>query len=46
MKHDDRPAALFSRDEGRIPSWSRDGTLRLGDAATGAQIGPAMKHDA
>jgi WD40 repeat protein len=30
---------------GRILSWSRDNTLRLWDAATGQQIGPAMKHD-
>ena len=37
--------ALFSRDESRILSWSSDRTLRLWDAATGAQIGPAMKHD-
>ena len=37
--------ALFSRDESRILSWSRDKTLRLWDAATGAPIGPAMKHD-
>jgi WD40 repeat protein len=34
-----------SADEGRILSWSGDGTLRLWDAATGAQIGPPMKHD-
>ena len=37
--------ALFSRDESRILSWSEDETLRLWDAATGAQIGPAMKHE-
>ena len=37
--------ALFSRDESRILSWSTDKTLRLWDAATGAQIGPAMRHD-
>ena len=37
--------ALLSRDESRILSWSDDKTLRLWDAATGQQIGPAMKHD-
>jgi hypothetical protein len=29
----------------RILSWARDNTLRLWDVATGAQIGPPMKHD-
>jgi hypothetical protein len=33
------------QDERRILSWSNDRTLRLGDAATGQQLGPAMKHD-
>ena len=46
MEHDGWVGALFSRDEGRILSWSGDGTLRLWDAATGAQIGPAREHDA
>ena len=46
MKHEGSVnGALFSRDESRILSWSGDKTLRLWDAATGAQIGPAMKHD-
>ena len=29
----------------RILSWSHDKTLRLWDAATGAPIGPAMRHE-
>jgi hypothetical protein len=37
--------ALLSNDEIRILSWSSDGTLRWGNAATGQQIGPSMKHD-
>ncbi|XNO40718.1 trypsin-like peptidase domain-containing protein (plasmid) [Sinorhizobium meliloti] len=37
--------ALFSKDETRILSWSRDNTLRLWDAATAQQIGPPMRHD-
>jgi hypothetical protein len=37
--------ALFSRDEARILTWSTDGTARLWNAATGAQMGPALKHD-
>ena len=37
--------AVFDKDERRILSWSSDNTLRLWDAATGKQIGPAMKHD-
>ena len=37
--------AAFDKDERRILSWSDDKTLRLWDAATGQQIGPAMKHD-
>jgi isoleucyl-tRNA synthetase len=40
------PSARLTKDETRILSWSFDGTLRLWDAATGAPIGPAMKHDA
>jgi WD40 repeat protein len=38
-------SALLTQDERRILSWSADGTLRLWDAATGQQIGPAMKHE-
>jgi WD40 repeat protein len=46
MKHDDTVnGALLMKDERRILSWSADDTLRLWDAATGQQIGPAMKHD-
>ena len=37
--------AALTRDERRILSWSFDRTLRLWDAATGQQIGPAMRHD-
>ena len=37
--------AAFSTDQHRILTWSADGTARLWDAATGAQIGPALKHD-
>jgi hypothetical protein len=44
MKHDGVVAgALLTKVERRILSWSGD--LRLGDVATGQQIGPAMKHD-
>jgi hypothetical protein len=41
----DRPRQVLTRDEGRILSWSADNTLRLWDAATGQQIGPAMRHE-
>jgi hypothetical protein len=37
--------AVFSKDESRILTWSRDGTARLWNAATGTQIGPPLKHD-
>jgi WD40 repeat protein len=47
MKHEGAiHGAIFSKDEIRILSWSEDNTLRLWDAATSQQIGPAMKHDA
>jgi len=36
--------AAFDKDQQRILSWSEDNTLRLWDAATGKQIGPAMTH--
>lgn len=36
--------ALFSADETRILSWSRDGTLKLWDVATGEQVGLTMTH--
>jgi hypothetical protein len=34
--------AVFSKDEARILTWSHDGTARLWNAATGAQVGPAL----
>ncbi|MEQ9504833.1 MAG: TIR domain-containing protein, partial [Hyphomonas sp.] len=37
--------AAFSKDESRILTWSADKTARLWDAATGAQIGPALQHE-
>ena len=37
--------AVFDKAEARILSWSNDKTVRLWDAATGAPIGAAMKHD-
>jgi WD40 repeat protein len=56
LKHDDEEGdeegdeesvlgAVFSKDETRILTWSADDTARLWDAATGGQIGPALKHD-
>jgi WD40 repeat protein len=49
MKHDGGVAgALLTKDGSRILSWSggrSGGSLSLWDAATGQQIGPAMKHD-
>ena len=42
---DGRAGASYSWNERRILSWSNGNTLRLWDAATGQQIGPAMKHD-
>src|SRR5258708_22646819 len=38
-------AALLSRDESRLLSWSGDKTVRLWEVATGRQIGPAMTHE-
>ncbi|MBR1255187.1 TIR domain-containing protein [Bradyrhizobium sp. AUGA SZCCT0240] len=44
MKHEGPVyGALFSQNDQRILSWSTD-TLRLWDANTGTQIGPAMAH--
>ena len=37
--------ATFDQAEGRILSWSLDGTVRLWDAATGQPRGAPMKHD-
>jgi WD40 repeat protein len=37
--------AVLSRSERRILSWSKDGTIRLWDAATGQPIGALMKHE-
>jgi WD40 repeat protein len=46
MKHDGSVSgALFTRDGGRILSWSEDKSLRLWDAATGAPVREPMKHD-
>jgi WD40 repeat protein len=36
---------LLTKDERRILSWARDGTMRLWDTATGQRIGPTMKHE-
>jgi hypothetical protein len=38
--------AALTNDEGRILSWSQDGTLRMWDVRTGQQIGPTMQHEA
>jgi hypothetical protein len=35
---------VFSKDEGRILTWSEDGTARLWNAASGMQVGPTLKH--
>jgi WD40 repeat protein len=46
MKHDGAVyGAVFDKAEGRILSWSSDGTVRLWDAATGQPLGAPMKHD-
>ena len=37
--------ALYSPDGRRILSWSKDKTLRLWDAATGAAIGEPLRHE-
>lgn len=37
--------AVLSRDESRLLTWSRDGTARQWDVASGGQIGPALKHE-
>jgi TIR domain len=44
MIADDVSGAVFTRDELHIVSWSYDHTVRLWDALTGEQIGPAMEH--
>lgn len=36
--------AVLSRDGSRILSWSEDKSVRLWDAATGRQVGPAKMH--
>jgi len=42
MRHDDGVVgAILTKADGRILSWSADNTLRLWDAATRQQIGPA-----
>jgi hypothetical protein len=47
MRHTDVVfGAILTKDERRILSWSKDGTLRLWDVATGQQVGPAMRHEA
>jgi WD40 repeat protein len=43
MKHEGAVSgALLTKDETRILSWSEDKTLRIWDAATGKQFGPAI----
>jgi WD40 repeat protein len=37
--------AAFAMDERRILTWSKDRTARLWDAASGAPIGPALRHE-
>jgi WD40 repeat protein len=37
--------AAYSPDDKRILSWSRDKTLKLWDATTGAAIGEPMRHE-
>ncbi len=37
--------AVLSRDESRLLTWSRDGTARQWDVASGSQIGPPLKHE-
>ncbi len=36
--------AAFSRDDTHILSWSDDGTVRVWNARSGEQLGPARKH--
>ena len=38
--------AVFSQDDSRILTWSKDGTAHLWESETGAEKGPALKHDA
>jgi WD40 repeat protein len=37
--------AVYSPDGKRILSWSKDNTLRLWDAATGAAVGEPLRHE-
>jgi hypothetical protein len=43
--HDGLVRGALEMADGRILSWSEDKTLRLWDARTGVQLGPAMRHD-
>ncbi len=46
IKHDDYVfGAVFSQDERRVLTWSRDKTARVWDAATSEQVGKPMQHD-
>ncbi len=45
MRHDGPViGAILTKDEQRLLSWSKDGTLRAWNTSNGRQIGPAMRH--
>jgi WD40 repeat protein len=45
MRHDGWVWGALVLPDGHLLSWSWDKTLRQWDAATGAQVGPAMHHE-
>jgi WD40 repeat protein len=45
MRHQGAVGGFLLMPDGRILSWSSDGTLKLWDAKTGAQTGPDMRHE-